>query len=820
MAIKKSELYSTLWASCDKLRGGMDASQYKDYVLVLLFVKYVSDKYSTSTEDLIKVPEGGSFSDLVALKHNKDIGQGINGIISKLAEANGLTGIITQADFNDEDKLGKGKEMQDKLSDLITIFENPELDFSKNRADGDDILGDAYEYLMRHFAAESGKSKGQFYTPAEVSRIMAKILGINESNSDIGTSAYDPTCGSGSLLLKVAEEAGKTIRLYGQEKEVTTAGLAQMNMILHNNAGVNISKGQSTISSPLFLNENGTLMQFDYAVSNPPFSSKNWTDGFNPYQDAFGRFSEFGVPPAKNGDYAFLLHIIHSLKENGKGAIVLPLGILFRAYAEEEIRKKLISKGYIKGIIGLPLNLFYGTSIPACIIVVDKENTKERDSIFIIDASKGYIKDGNKNRLREQDIKKIVDAFTSCSEIPKFSRNVPLSEIEANDFNLNITRYVDSQEETDMQDIEAHLLGDIPDGDIRSLRAYWEVYPSLKNELFEPGKRAGYSRLKVSSEDIRPTVFRNSEFKAYAGLIDRVFLEWKEENLELLKNLGPGMKPKVIIRQLSESLLNTFANRPLIDNYDIYQHLMTYWNETMQDDLYTIVSSGWSTGKEVESNGRKKDWEGRLVPRRIIIETYYPDHQEKLSDLEAERTGLQNKLEAFEEEYGGDEGLLADVLNDKGKIHKTLVARKLKVMEEEIAKAKEIKIAAEPNVFYGPEKEDEASVLKSVQLLIEQESAVSRKVKEAGGLLDKYVAEHFSLLTEEDIKTLVIEKKWMGKLQSDLRNEMEKISHKLAERIRELADRYENTLPHLIDETNELAEKVRDHLKQMGFEWN
>ena len=819
MAIKKSELYSTLWASCDKLRGGMDASQYKDYVLVLLFVKYVSDKYSTSTEDLIKVPEGGSFKDLVALKHKKDIGQGINRIISKLAEANGLTGIITQANFNDEEKLGKGKEMLDKLSDLITIFENPELDFSKNRADGDDILGDAYEYLMRHFAAESGKSKGQFYTPAEVSRIMAKILGINEVNSNDETSAYDPTCGSGSLLLKVAEEAAKSILLYGQEKEVTTAGLAKMNMILHNNPRISIAKGQSTISNPLFLNDGGSLMKFDYAVSNPPFSSKNWTDGFNPFQDVYGRFTEFGVPPVKNGDYAFLLHILHSLKDKGKGAVVLPHGVLFRSHAEGDIRKSLVRKAYIKGIIGLPPNLFYGTSIPACIIVIDKENTTERNSIFMIDAGKGYVKDGNKNRLREQDIKKVVDVFTQRVSVPKFSRDVPLSEIEANDYNLNIPRYIDSQEEEDLQDIEAHLLGDIPDGDINLLQPYWEVYPSLKNELFAPGKRQNYSTLKVSSADIRQTIFGNSEFKAYTDDISRQFLKWQQENMLPLKELSIGLKPKLIIKQLSESLLKSFAHKKLIDNYDIYQYLMTYWNETMQDDVYAVISTGWSAGNEVENTNRKKEWEGRIIPRKIIIEEYYIEHQKKLSELESQRSSVSSQIEALEEEHGGEDGYLSDVVNDKGKINKALLLKKLKAAEEEKTAADLLKIAAEPRVQYGKEREDELSVLRSALSLTEQESVLNRKVKEAIGLLEKYVVNHFNLLTEEDIKTLVVEKKWMGKLQQDLKSEMEKISHRLADRIRELADRYENTLPQLIDETDDLAAKVKDHLKKMGFEW-
>ena len=234
MAIKKSELYSSLWKSCDELRGGMDASQYKDYVLVLLFVKYVSDKYAGQPNALIEVPQGGSFDDMIALKGDKEIGDKINKIIARLAEANDLKGVIDVADFNDADKLGKGKEMQDRLSNLVSIFENPALNFRKNRAEGDDILGDAYEYLMRHFATESGKSKGQFYTPAEVSRIMSKVVGINKARSQSQT-IYDPTCGSGSLLLKAADESSTGVTIYGQEMDNATAALAKMNMILHDN---------------------------------------------------------------------------------------------------------------------------------------------------------------------------------------------------------------------------------------------------------------------------------------------------------------------------------------------------------------------------------------------------------------------------------------------------------------------------------------------------------------------------------------------------------------------------------------------------------
>src|SRR4030095_947166 len=523
MAIKKSELYSSLWASCDALRGGMDASQYKDYVLVLLFVKYVSDKYADDPNALIEIPPGGGFNDIKKLKGQKNIGEGIDIVIGKLAKANDLENVIDVISFNDEEKLGKAKEMVDRLTDLVSIFEQDGLNFSKNKAEGDDILGDAYEYLMRHFATESGKSKGQFYTPAEVSRIIAKVLCIKNATNK--TSFYDPTCGSGSLLLKVFDEADDKGSLYGQEKEVATAGLAKMNMILHNSPTAEIRKGQSTLSNPLFLDDKGLLESFDYVVANPPFSLKNWTQGFNPYEDEFDRFTGYGVPPEKNGDYAFLLHIIKSLKSNGKGAIILPHGVLFRGGAEATIRKNIINKGYIKGIIGLPANLFYGTGIPACIIVIDKENADakkglpaDEKGIFMINAGKGFIKDGNKNRLREQDIHKIVDVFNKQTEVPKYSRFVTLAEIAdtKNDYNLNIPRYIDSQEQEDIQDIEAHLLGGIPNADIEALQDYWQVYPTLKRQLFKASKRDNYSELIVSKEQVKQTIVSHPEFGSFS----------------------------------------------------------------------------------------------------------------------------------------------------------------------------------------------------------------------------------------------------------------------------------------------------------------
>ncbi len=807
MAIKKSELYSSLWASCDELRGGMDASQYKDYVLVLLFIKYISDKYAGVPYAPVIVPEGASFKDMVALKGTKNIGEDINKkIIGRIAAANNLTDIIDVADFDSPDKLGDGKEMVDRLTNLIAIFENPALDFSKNRAEGDDILGDAYEYLMRNFATESGKSKGQFYTPAEVSRIMAKIIGVNNKKTTPETTVYDPTCGSGSLLLKVADESESGMSIYGQEKEVATAGLAVMNMILHNNPTAVIKKGQSTLSNPLFLDEKGRLKTFDYAVANPPFSYKAWSTGFavqkGTITDVHERFKDYGIPPKKNGDYAFLLHIIHSLKSKGKGAVILPHGVLFRGNVEAEIRKNIIRKGYIKGIIGLPANLFYGTGIPACIVVLDKENAENRKGIFMIDASKGFMKDGNKNRLREQDIHKIVDVFNKQIEIEKYSRMVSFDEIEANEFNLNIPRYIDSTEPEDLQDIEAHLLGDIPNVDINALSPYWEVCPSLKKKLFSDSSRKHYSKLIIYKEKIKETIFSHPEFMAYSKMVQDIFMQWKKNNITKLKGIAVGDKPKQLIHIISEDLLQCFTNVRLIDKYDIYQHLMSYWVETMQDDVYALVVDGWESGRDIEKDSKKKNqWEGRIIPKQLIINRYFDKEQKAIEKLELEKDAITAQMEEMEEEHSGDEGLLEEAKNEKGKLTKAGVQQRVKEIKDD------------------EESSDELNVLQQYLKLLEQEAEGHKKIKEAQVALEKKVLEKYKALSIDEIKILVVEDKWLERLESDIQTEMQRISQRLTGRIKELAERYETPLPNLKKDVEELEEKVNTHLKKMGFVW-
>jgi type I restriction enzyme M protein len=801
MALKKSELYSSLWSSCDELRGGMDAGQYKDYVLVMLFIKYISDKYFGIPYAPITIPKGASFKDMVALKGKTTIGDDINKkIIGPIADANKLSDM---PDFNDVTKLGSGKEMVDRLTNLIAIFENKALDFSKNRAEGDDILGDAYEYLMRHFATESGKSKGQFYTPAEVSRIMAKIIGINAANTSAKTTAYDPTCGSGSLLLKVADEAEKSISLYGQEKDSATSGLARMNMILHENPYAEIKQG-NTLANPLFLNEQAALKTFDYVVANPPFSDKRWGNGVDAAGDIHGRFKNYGVPPAKNGDYAYLLHIIRSLKSKGKGACILPHGVLFRGNAEAEIRTNIIRKGYIKGIIGLPANLFYGTGIPACIIVIDKENAHNRKGIFMIDAGKGFMKDGNKNRLRSMDIHKIVEVFNKQIEIDKYSKIVPFAKIERNEYNLNIPRYIDSQEAEDIQDIEAHLLGDIPNADIDALENYWTVYPTLKTALFGKSTRANYSHLKVGKEDIKQTIFRHPEFLAYSKKMEAVFAKWKKGSTRYLKNLNAGCKPKDVIFELSENLLQQYAGKNLIDKYDVYQHLMNYWAEVMQDDCYLIAADGWKaeTYRILVENKQKKmvdkGWTCDLVPKDLVINRFFLKEKEAIEALEAENETIAGQITELEEEHSGEEGFFAEL----DKVNKGNVQNRLKEIKGDADAKEEIK------------------VLKAYLDLLAQQTAINKKIKEANAALDKKLYTKYPTLTENEIKTLVVDDKWMATIDTDIHTEMDRISQRLTQRIKELAERYETPLPMQTTKVSKLEKRVNSHLEKMGFVWN
>ena len=890
MAVKKTQLYASLWASCDKLRGGMDSSEYKDYILTLLFMKYVTDKFKNkgAYED-IKVfdkahdkdpdPEkrtGCSFDDFIALKGKKNIGEGMDKIIARLADENtDLKGVIDIAHF----KIGRAscREMVDKLTDLISIFQRPELDFSRNKAEGDDIIGDAYEYLMRKFATESGKSKGQFYTPAEVSRILANVVGISRC-TDTSATVCDPACGSGSLLIRAIDAAPFPIMGYGQEKESTTAGLAKMNAVLHRKAEITIKSG-NTFSNPQYLDksDNSVLERFDYIVANPPFSMKNWRDGIAGKE--YGRFEGYGdTPPEKNGDYAWLMHILKALKSDGKAAVILPHGVLFRGNAEATIRESIIKKHWIKGIISLPANLFYGTGIAACVLVIDKEGAANRQGIFMIDASRGCVKDGNKNRLRERDIYRIITTFNEqITTDPKYARFVPNDEIEKkNGYNLNITRYIDSTDPEDIQDIYAHIHGGIPAVDIDSLSKYWEVFPSLKAELLTAISDKYYS-LNVEHENIRQTIYKNAEFSEYGEKLDEAFAAWKAKEYPALSTLDEDVSARELIVSLAEDILAEFEHLTLIDKYDVYQVLLAYWNEVMNDDVSLIISEpdGYANARATDNieeeitQGKNKGemkvtgWEGRLIPKAIVIDTFFREEKNaieeaenivaetesqlvdliesadeesaladvaengkvKAKDIEAQIVELTSTIETEEtieldvirtdlqlvntkrrlEAYLVGHPLCKSAVNENGKITKSSIDYRLHIIRTEECVPESL--------------QDDVNQLKAALDLCSKVSDYNKVVKDLNKALDEKCRARYEVLTDDEILDLLVNKKWFDSIFSGINDLYTAISHCLTSRIIELAERYENTLPELDKETIEYEAKVKSHLERMGFKW-
>ena len=786
MAIKKSDFDSSLYQLCDKLRGGMDPSQYKDYVLTLVFVKYVTDKFKGAKYAPITVPEGCSFEDFKALRNTPNIGEEIDKALARLSAANPmLSGMFKDVHFNDEAKIGKGKEMVDKLTDLINIFCRPEFDFSRNKASGDDILGDVYENLMKRFAVDSGKSKGQFYTPAEASRVIAGIVGIGdirpkEDESD-GWTICDAACGSGSLLIRAANEAGCDIAIYGQELNQTTAALCKMNMVLHGHETAEIMVG-NTFSDPQFKHiEDGdeVLDRFDFVVMNPPFSVKNWTDG---YKD-FGRGGGFGaMPPEKNGDYAWILHVLKSLKPKGRAAVILPLGVLFRGNAEGVLRKTIVDRGLLEGIVAFPPNIFFGTGIPACVLVFDKSYAALRDGVFMVDASRDFVKDGKKNRLRERDIEKIVSTYRARREEPHYSRFVPWAEIiEKNGYNLNIPRYVDSGVREDLQDVSAHLHGGIPTADIDALGAFWTAFPALRGKLFKP-LRDGYETLRVPAGAVRETIRCDEAFVRQREHVGAAFEDWAGRFAPACGAISPETDPKAFVKEWARALFARFSDLEgrLLDPYDVYEVFLRYWTDTMADDVGQIAEDGFAAAREIETfykeTANKKTgavkkvetgWEGRIVPRALLAARFFPAEDKAARDAAAALEEAAAALDEYAESVGEDD--------------------------------------------------DEAEVVARTKALEKAKKAAARAAKAAAEKLEALERAKYPALADGDLRRLVVGDKWLAALKRGIDDLHATVSNRLAERVGVLAARYAESLPELDAEGAALEKAVAGTLAKMGY---
>lgn len=843
MAIKKSQLYSTLWESCNALRGSMDASQYKDYVLMMLFVKYLSDK-ARQDQTRLRVPEGCFFDDFVRLKQNPRIGELMNEKLEAIKEANvPFIGTLTLPNFNDPSKLGEGKTMIETLSKLIGVFQNDALDFSQNRAADDDLLGDAYEYLMKNFAAESGKSKGQFYTPAEVSRVMAKILHLEDFHR-ASDSIYDPTCGSGSLLLRALDETPRhNVSLRGQEKDSTTASLAKLNMLLHGVISARIEIGD-TLNDPKFTTA-GLLDTFDVCVANPPFSTKDWlnAEGEN---DRFHRWSETMLPPEKSGDYAFLLHLVASMKEGtGRGACILPHGVLFRSNCEAEIRKKMVDSHQLKGIIGLPANLFYGTGIPACILIFDKRDAQSRKGIFMIDAKDGYKKDGNKNRLREQDIRCIVDCWNAQLDVPHYAKMVSFEEIEKNEYNLNIPRYIPARDQKIQQDIDAHLHGGLPEYDIIELTHYWEACPDLKDTLFSDF-RPGYYKLRIERNDISERINTHPSVLEQKLLLTELTRVWFNDHFipEVSAFEKNGFNPKVEIDKLGTLLLDCVRDAHLTEAYGIYNTFMDYCVEIMQDDFYIIHAEGWAvTQTPVYKLDKNKDkqltgYSYDPLTDELLIKVYFQDLQDSLTAAEQKVAESQGVIDTFVEENSEDGDWLDDnrfarfrvrkkvkgqIIEEEGKLNRKNAEKRL----EELCGGRWIgKLVQKKADALAGEAKNEYTVLVKYLDLMDELDKLKKQQREAFTALYNAVGKKYDFFysnreldsVQAELKHLLIYDKWIDAIQEGIEMEMNRAIQTLVSSVTTLVERYEFTLSDIDKEVDTNEEKVMKHLAQMGFE--
>ena len=896
MAVKKSELYSMLWEACNKLRGGVEPSRYKDYVLVLLFFKYVSDRYKGQPFAEFTISKGASFEDLIAAKGKSDVGERVDKIIQKFLEDNRLQGSLPDVSFNNPEELGSGKELVDKVSGLIAVFQNPAIDFKNNRASGDDIIGDAYEYFMMKFAQESGKSKGQFYTPSEVSRIIARLIGIGNIK-EMPTkkwTLYDPAAGSGSLLIRSADEApvdengDSIVTIFGQEKYPDTAGLAKMNFILHNKGTGEIKSG-NTLSAPQYLDEFNELKKFDFIVMNPPFSDKSWTDGIKPSEDKYKRFDGYSIPPEKNGDYAWFLHVLKSLDTNGKAGIVMPHGVLFRGNADETIRIEILKKRYIKGIVSLPPNLFYGTGISACIIIIDKEDAETREGIFLIDASRGFKKDGSKNRLREQDIEKIVQTFINQDIILGYSCFVKYSDVlDENGGNLNIPRYIPKIDDTLPQNIAAHLKGGIPGTDVDSLKKLWSIAPDLKQEIFTCIDDVhNIYTLALTSDEIEGVISQDESILAEKKCeTEEIFEQWKAKVKDILLGIDADTNPKELIRTIATMLREAYEQARLLENYDVYDCLLTYWNAKLQDDVYAIKAGGYEVAREIDYEYAKKkqkdesgetvevddiskvkSFEGALIPKEIMEAVYFADELAKLTALMEQSTALEAELDEMREEESGDEGLLKEVINEKGdsipkanlnKRIKELDAKKtsalmdamtqlyalfeegktaeMEALIREVPEVAEFDIRNKSGTF-GKTKlkaalkqvsesavvpeiyADEYAALTAYALKAAEMDALDKEWKAVRKSLDDMVLAKYGELTNEEIKHLLFDLKWMKRLSADIYEEIEQVLYALSSKVLLIAKRYEHTLGEIEEKTAKSRASVKMALERMGYKW-
>jgi type I restriction-modification system, M subunit len=892
--MNKQQLAAKIWESANKMRSKIEANEYKDYILGFMFYKFLSEKevkYLKSTgwtdEYLHEVNESDhevatsvkknigyfiSYENLFSTWINKGRDFSVQNVTVALNAFNRNINSSHKSVFEGIfetlqtglSKLGETDALRSKsISDLIHLIKDIPMDGKQDY----DVLGFVYEYLIEKFAANAGKKAGEFYTPHEVSLLMSEIVAehLKDRNK---IEIYDPTSGSGSLMINIGQSVSKyvtgenKIKYYAQELKRNTYNLTRMNLVMRGIEADNIviRNGDTLEEDWPYFDENdksGTYqpLYVDAVISNPPYSQP-WEPSD---KETDSRYAEYGLAPKGKADYAFLLHDLYHIRPDGIMNIVLPHGVLFRGNEEGMIRKNLIEKNKIDAIIGLPANIFYGTSIPTIIMVLKQK--RENTDVLFIDASKGFIKDGKNNKLRSSDIKKIVDTVINRENIDKFSRVVTRDEIRQNDYNLNIPRYVDSSENVEIWDIFASMFGELPISEVDELREYWKAFPSLRASLF---KNTSSSYCEIAVDNVKEMISGSSDVNTFEETFKKKFLNFEAFLFDLLiakvdsQNI---VKTKDII---TEDIFNRLSDIPLVDKYEVYQLFADEWID-ISSDIEVIQTEGFNATKVVDPNMtiKKKEekevqegWKGRILPFEMVQESLLSDDINNLRLAE-------NRLEQISSEYSELIDLLSEddkqkLLNDDNTafVEKEINDTFKSIMEElstsetsmleaylMLSKAKEQKafIESHPEIDWNrmiPNKSgtygktdvkkyiadikadiffEEGSLeftVKEVRNLINEEKVLKKTIKEQEEQLHLKTKSTIEGLSDEQVRQLLKEK-WITPLINKIKGIPDKVISVLVSQIDALLKKYETNLIEIDDELNKTEAKLSSMVDEL-----
>lgn len=837
--MNKQELANRIWESANKMRSKIEANEYKDYILGFIFYKYLSDQeikflkendfddadIKDLREDEIETLEYVqrnigyfiSYENLFSTWISKGRDFDVSDVRDALSAFNRLIYPTHKKVFDKVfdtlqtglSKLGDSSNSQTKaISGLLQLIKDIPMDGKQDY----DVLGFIYEYLISQFAANAGKKAGEFYTPHEVSVLMSEIV-AEHLKGEKEIKIYDPTSGSGSLLINIGNSISKympdsnNIKYYAQELKENTYNLTRMNLVMRGIKPDNIvtRNGDTLEEDWPFFDENDPVNTYnplyvDAVVSNPPYSQA-W-DPSNKEHDP--RYSRFGLAPKGKADYAFLLHDLFHIKPEGIMTIVLPHGVLFRGGEEGQIRKNLIENNHIDTIIGLPANIFFGTGIPTIIIVLKQK--RENTDTLIIDASKGFIKEGKNNKLRASDIKKIVDAVMNRESIDKFSKLVSREEIRSNDYNLNIPRYVDSSEPAETWDLYASMFGGIPMTEIDGLEEYWKAFPTLKSALFT---NSDIPYVELATEDIKNTIKNHADIKTFENAFKDAFADFhlylKEEWIEKMEHVEISKSENII----SENIFERLDQVPLIDKYEAYQILDDEWGK-IAVDLEIIQTEGFAATKKVDPNlvTKKKDgkeqeiqdgWVGRVIPFELVQKELLSDRYKELREKEARLAEIPSLYEEIIEDMTEEEKD-GQVLNDNNDAF---------VAKEVTKKLKELKKEA-----HTEEVKSFIDKLDRYERLSKEEKDLKKEIKSETAKLHMLTKETIENLTDSMVCEL-LDKKWIGNLLESINKLPDTIVDNLVSKIQSLVSKYKTTYFELEKEIKETEIKLASMIDEL-----